>query len=107
MKEKFLKDQESLFKILMDKKLELYLEDNKTLLQHNEIKEFFEFVYNDSSLTEEEKAEIFTFVNDALQYFNQPNSYNFEYVPKETKFSGTVYIGKGTRCIKEAQFEDR
>ena len=90
----------------MDEKLKNYIKNNHALLVQNKIKEFFESVYNDSSLTEEEKAEIFTFANDALQYFNQPNSYNFEYVPVGTKFSGNVYIVKGITAIKEAQFKD-
>ena len=100
----------------MKTKIKEYFENNSGLLKQNKIKEFLEFVYKDSSLHPEEQTEIFTFINDTLQYFAQPNSYNFENIPTvhETEFdppgvfnfSKIVYIGDETRKIKENQFFD-
>ena len=102
----------------MNEKLKNYTIKNKAFLVQNKIKEFLEFVYNDSSLTEEEKGEIFKFVEDELQYFAQSNSYNFTKIPNYYDIednnnphgvfgtSTIVYIGDGTTKIREYQFHN-
>ena len=102
----------------MDEKLKNYIRKNNEFLIQNNIKEFLELVYTDSSLRKEEKAEIFKFIETELQYFAQPNSYNFIKIPdcydtedddnSQSVFSTstTVYIGNGTTKIGEHQFFD-
>lgn len=92
----------------MNTRLQAYLENNKSLLRQNKIKEFLEFVYNDLTLTDKEKIVLFEFINNCLGYFNQPNSYNFEFIPRSSQtspnFSGTVYVGDDTTVIKPLCF---
>lgn len=93
----------------MNTRLKSYLENNREFLIQNQIKEFLEFVYNDLTLTDKEKVVLFEFVNSCLGYFNQPNSYNFEFIPRTShtapNFSGTVYVGDDTTVIKPVCFQ--